>query len=156
MLIVSMINPHEKEQGFSPRRTGRSSDSTLNFCDAQGEPGGDYMRTSASLDKSIQARAKPFRNITVAIRQAQLVGAVVGFAGGLFAATSGAVFTVASWFVVNVGMRRWLSTTGTILFFLTIPLIIFGGYCMDWMDKDKPRRNSKAARYEDEDDGNQY
>jgi hypothetical protein len=152
MLIVSMINPHDKKQGFSPRRTGGSVDSTLNSCDAQGEPGGDYMRTSASLDKSLQARAKPFRNIAVAIRQAPLVGAVVGLAGGFFAATSGAVFTVASWFVANEGVRQWLSTTGTILFFLTIPLIIFGGYCMDWIDKDKPRRNSKVARYENEDE----
>jgi hypothetical protein len=77
---------------------------------------------------------------------------VVGLAGGLFAATSGAVFTVASWFVANEGVRQWLSTAGTVLFFLTIPLVIFGGFCMDWVEKNKPHRGYKVTRYEDDDD----
>ena len=110
------------------------------------------MYTSASLDKSMQSRVKPLRSLSGAIRQAQLVGAVVGLAGGLFAATSGAVFTVASWFVANEGVRQWLLTAGTVLFFLTIPLIIFGGFCMDWVEKNKPRRGYKVTRYEDDDD----
>ena len=152
MLIVSMINPHEKEQGFSPRQIGGSGNSTLNSRDEQGEPVGDRMYTSASLDKGVQARIKPLRSLSGAIRQAQLVGAVVGLAGGLFAATSGAVFTVASWLVSNEGVRQWLSIAGTVLFFLTIPLIIFGGFCMDWVEKNKPRRGYKLTRYEDDDD----
>lgn len=152
MLIVSMINPHEKEQGFPPRRIGGSTDPALNSRDAQGEPTGDRMYTSASLDKSMQARIKPLRSLFGAIRQAQLVGAGVGLAGGLFAAMSGAVFTVASWFVANEGVRRWLSTAGTVLFFLTIPLIIFGGFCMDWVEKNKSRHGFKLVRYEKDDD----
>lgn len=125
MLTVSMINSHEKENG---------------------------MYTSASIDKNVRARVKPLGNLSGAIRQAQVVGAVVGLAGGIFAAASGAVFTAASWFVNNEGVRQWLSTAGTVLFFLTIPLIIFGAFCMDWADKDKPRRNPKVARYDDDDD----
>lgn len=110
------------------------------------------MYTSASLDKSAQTRINPLRSLSGAIRQAQLVGAVVGLAGGIFAAMSGAVFTVASWFVANEGVRQWLSTAGTVLFLLTIPLIIFGGFCMDWAEKNKPRRGSRLTRYEDDDD----
>jgi hypothetical protein len=110
------------------------------------------MYTSASLDKRMQAREKPLRNLGGAIRQTQIVGAVVGLAGGFFAATSGAVFTVASWLVANEGARRWLSTAGTVLFLLTIPLIIFGGFCMDWAEKNKPLLDSKVTRYEVDDD----
>jgi hypothetical protein len=82
----------------------------------------------------------------------QVLGAVGGLIGGMFSALCGAGFTVASWFTANQGARQWLSTTGTALFFLTIPLLIFGGYCMDWMEKDKPQRHPKVMRYEDEDD----
>jgi len=155
MLIVSMINPHDKEQGFSPRRIGGSGNPALKSRDAQEEPIGDRMHTSPPFDKSMQARINPLRSLSGAIKQAQLVGAVVGLAGGLFAATSGAVFTVASWFVANEGVRQWLSTAGTVLFFLTIPLIIFGGFCMDWVEKNKSSRGSKLKRYEEDDDDDQ-
>jgi hypothetical protein len=120
-----MINPHEKENG---------------------------MYTSASIDKKVRARVKPLGNLSGAIRQAQVVGAVVGLAGGIFSAASGAVFTVASWFVTTDSARQWLSTAGTVQFYLTIPLIIFGAFCMDWAEKDKPRRGPKVTRYDDDDD----
>ena len=32
------------------------------------------------------------------------------------------------------------------------PAFNLGGYCMDWMEKDKPQHHSKVVRYEDEDD----
>ena len=152
MLTVSMINPHDKEQGFSPRRIGGSDISTLNSRDAQGEPDGDDMYTSASIDKNVRARVKPFGNLSGAIQQAQVVGAMTGLAGGVFAATSGSMLTAASWLVDNDGARQWLSTAGTVLLFMTIPLIIFGACCMDWVEKNKPQRDPKVARYEDDDD----
>jgi len=77
---------------------------------------------------------------------------VAGLAGGFFSALFGGAFTVASWLAANQVARQWLSTIGTALFFLTVPLLIFGGYCMDWMEKDKPQYHSKVVRYEDEDD----
>jgi hypothetical protein len=86
------------------------------------------------------------------ITKAQSLGALIGLAGGIFSGLFGAAFTAASWFVANEGTHRWLSTIGTALLFLTIPLLIFGGYCLDWMEKDKPQRHSKVVRYEDEDD----
>jgi hypothetical protein len=152
MLIVSVINPHEKEQGFDPRRIGGSGNPPLNPRDARGELIGDPMYTSASLDKSVQSRVNPLSSLSGAIGQAQLVGAVIGLAGGVFTAMSGAVVTAASWFVANEVVRQWLLTAGTVLFLLTIPLIIFGGFCMDWVEKNKPRRGFKLTRYEDDDD----
>ncbi len=97
------------------------------------------MYTSAYLDKNVRARVKPRGTLRGAVKQAQVVGVVVGLVGGIFAAASGAVFTVASWFVANDGARQWLSIAGTVLFYLTIPLIIFGAFCMDWADRDKPQ-----------------
>ena len=85
------------------------------------------------------------------LAKAQALGTVAGLTGGIFSALFGAGFTAASWLAANQGARHWLSTIGTGLFFLTIPLLIFGAICMDWMEKDKPQRQSKAVRYEDED-----
>ncbi len=84
--------------------------------------------------------------------QTKLLGAVVGCVGGIVAALFGSVFTAVSWFVADESVRQWLSTAGSTLLLMTIPLIIFGGYCLDWTEKDNPQRYSKVARYEDEDD----
>ena len=86
------------------------------------------------------------------LAKAQALGAVGGLTGGIFSALFGAGFTVAGWLTANQGARQWLSTVGTALFFMTIPLLIFGAYCLDWMEKDKPQRHSKVVRYEDDDD----
>ena len=83
--------------------------------------------------------------------QAQILGAVAGCAGGIVVALFGPVFTVAGWLVANEGLRQWFSTVGTALLLLTIPLIIFGGYCLDLMEKDKPQRYSNVVRDEDDD-----
>jgi hypothetical protein len=89
---------------------------------------------------------------TRALKQAQSMGALAGLVGGVVAGSFGAVLTAASWFVINAGARHLISTTGTVLLYLTIPLMIFGGYCLDWIEKDKTKRHSKIVRYEDEDD----
>jgi len=85
-----------------------------------------------------------------ALKQAQVMGALVGLVGGVVAGLFGAALTAASWFVINEGARHLFSTTGTALLVLTIPLLIFSGYCLDWMEKDMPRRIPKVIRYEDE------
>jgi hypothetical protein len=36
--------------------------------------------------------------------------------------------------------------------FLTIPLLIIGGCCLDWLEKDKPQRAYRVVRYEDDDE----
>jgi hypothetical protein len=81
-------------------------------------------------------------------KQAQVLGALAGLVGSIMAGSLGAVFTAASWFVINEGARRWFSIMGTILLSMTIPLMIFGGYCLDWMEKDMPRRYPKFVSYE--------
>ena len=100
----------------------------------------------------VSRTAAPQPTIRRLLAKAQALGAVGGLTGGIFSAMFGAGFTVASWLAANKGARQWLSTVGTALFFLTVPLLIFGAYCMDWMEKDKPQRHSKVVRYEDEDD----
>ena len=98
-----------------------------------------------------RTEAAPRPTIRRLLAKAQALGAVGGLTGGIFSALFGAGFTAASWLAANHGVRQLLSTIGTALFFLTVPLLIFGAICMDWMEKDKPQRQSKAVRYEDED-----
>jgi len=83
---------------------------------------------------------------------AQTLGAVFGLTGGVLAALFGASLTAICWFVTDIGAHKALSEMGTALLFMAIPLIIFGGYCMDWMEKNKPKRYSNIARYDDDDD----
>jgi hypothetical protein len=153
MLTSSMANPSGKNQGSSPRRNeGASDDLTFGSGVAQEQLIGDDMNALILARQNAQAGKK--RNATGQrrLQKAQTLGAVAGLVGGILAALFGAFFTAAGWFAANEGARQWLSTAGTILLVMTIPLIIFGGYCMDWMDKDKAQRYSKVARYEDDDD----
>lgn len=110
------------------------------------------MYTSVSIDKNMRSHGKTRLDFSGAIRQAQVLGAAFGLVGGIFSTTTGAVFTVASWFVANDGVRRWLSSAGTVMFLLTIPLIIFGAFCMDWVEKNRTQRGSKISTRFDVDD----
>jgi hypothetical protein len=62
---------------------------------------------------------------------------MVGLGGGVTAGLSGALLTVAGWLSVNDGARHWLSTAGSTLLLLTIPLIVLGAFCLDWLEKDQ-------------------
>ena len=81
----------------------------------------------------------------------QVAGAAIGLAGGVGAGIFGGVLTAASWLSANEGARHWLSTAGSTLLLLTIPLIILGAFCLDWMEKSQPQHWPNVAR-EDEDD----
>jgi len=73
--------------------------------------------------------------------QARLAGAVSGLLGGLAASVLGGLFVAASWLVHNAPVRSWLSTSGTVLLCLTIPLLLLGAVCLDWLEtKGHPRR----------------
>jgi hypothetical protein len=123
-----------------------------NFPYGQRRPERQDVNSSLTMPRVSRTEAAIRLTIPRLLAKAQALGAVGGLIGGIFSALLGAGFTAASWLTANQGARQWLSTTGTVLFFLTIPLLIFGGYCMDWMEKDKPQRHSKVLRYEDEDD----
>ena len=110
------------------------------------------MNASVFAHRKAQPGVKPALAWRRAIEQAQIMGVAVGLIGSGASGTFGSVFTAVSWFVANEGARRWLSTTGAVLLFLTIPLLIVGGYFMDRMEKDYPSDDPKVARYEDEDE----
>jgi hypothetical protein len=106
------------------------------------------MNASAFVRRKAQRGASHPPARRHAVEQAQVACAAAGLFGGAASAMFGAVFTGASWIVANEGARHWLSATGAILLFLTIPLLIIGGFCMDWLEKDKPQGGAKGARYE--------
>jgi hypothetical protein len=120
---------------------------------AQRQPKGDDMNLLSFTRRAAQVGIEIQAPGARALKQAQVIGALAGLVGGVVAGLFGAVLTAASWFVINVGARHLFSTTGTALLILTIPLLIFSGYCLDWMEKDIPRRYPKFARHEDESAG---
>lgn len=65
----------------------------------------------------------------------QAVGTVFGLAGGLVTILIGSVFTVASWFSQPGKPYLYLYRLGTVPFFFTIPLLIFGACCLDLLEK---------------------
>jgi hypothetical protein len=111
------------------------------------------MYTSAFIRRKAKAGAKHRAAWLRAIERAQVAGAAAGLFGGLASATFGGALTTASWFVANEGAQQWLSRAGSILIFLTIPLLIISGFCMDWLEKDYSKRDPKGARYEEDDEG---
>ena len=79
----------------------------------------------------------------------QITGVVIGLAGTVIAVLSGGLLSVSAWLVTNEGLSHWLSTAGTVLFMLTIPLIILAAFCLDWADKSDSPRRSLPARYDE-------
>ena len=60
------------------------------------------------------------------------------FAGGIGAALVGSSLTATTW-IIGAQAHPWLRGGGTALLIVTIPLLIFSGYCLDWMER-KPKR----------------
>ena len=65
-------------------------------------------------------------------------GACVGLLGGVVAPLVGLALTALAWFIGD-----WhgfhIGRDGTVLLFLTIPLLIFGAHCLDLLDKEDER-----------------
>ena len=70
----------------------------------------------------------------------ETVGACCCFAGGIGAAIVGSILTATTWFI-GAELHPWLHGLGTGLLIETIPLLIFSGYCLDWLEHEttKPR-----------------
>jgi len=62
-------------------------------------------------------------------------GAVFGLCGGIVSPLIGSVLTAISWFTGPEWHGLPVHRGGTVLLFLTIPLLIFGAHCLDLMDK---------------------
>ncbi|MGH9932434.1 MAG: hypothetical protein ACREA9_24795 [Pyrinomonadaceae bacterium] len=73
-----------------------------------------------------------------AILNWEAIGACFCFAGGIGAALVGSILTASSW-ILGVQLHPWLHWLATALLIVTIPLLIFSGYCLDWMEREPKR-----------------
>ena len=72
-------------------------------------------------------------------------GALCCFAGGIGAALLGCILTAATW-VFSAAQHPRLHALGTALLIVTIPLLIFAGYCMDWAELNQKKAADSARR----------
>ena len=70
----------------------------------------------------------------------EAIGAFCCFTGGLGAALLGSILTASTW-ILGAQLHPWLHALGTAFLIITIPLLIFSGYCLDWEE----RKQNKAA-----------
>lgn len=68
----------------------------------------------------------------------EAAAAVVCFVGGILAGILGTLLSASAWILGE--HHPALHALGTILLVVTIPLLIFAGYCMDWMERDSKRK----------------
>jgi hypothetical protein len=68
--------------------------------------------------------------------------AAVCFFGGILAALVGSLLTAATW-ALGADLHPGLRAVGTILLVITIPLLIFAGYCLDWMERKVKSHSTK-------------
>jgi hypothetical protein len=95
-----------------------------------------YRSTSAIRDGRVSKTPWDVRSL----------GVVVGLAGGMVAFLFGSVFTAISWFTQADSV---IKTMGTVLLFMTIPLLIFGAVCLDSLEKKK--KMEKESRFHEMD-----
>jgi len=69
------------------------------------------------------------------IRTWQAIGAVIALVGSIVAAGLGTVSSVLGWFLAGPRFGPLLDQVGTILFFLTIPLLIIAAHCLDLLER---------------------
>jgi hypothetical protein len=62
-------------------------------------------------------------------------GAACGLCFGIICPLLGSILTATAWFTGPQWHGFFIQRYGTVLLFLTIPLLIFGGHCLDLMDK---------------------
>lgn len=104
-----------------------------------------FTQTGALVNENLQSA-----NHSLAAKM-QVAGAATGLIGGIGSGVLGGLLIAAGWITSNKDVQHWLSTAGSVLLLLTIPLIILGACCLDWLEKDKSRPNSGAYR-DDEDE----
>ena len=152
-----MNNQFETQQDCLQGAAGPSgeclSDVTPGFHTAQAAQGlskKDNMSAITFPDQKTQIDTTSRSTTGSARTKAQAAGALAGLAGGLTTALLGSLLTLAGWLVANEAVSNWLLTSGSVLLFLTIPLIVLGACCLDLVEKDKSQRWSKAFCDDDE------
>jgi hypothetical protein len=73
------------------------------------------------------------------------LGAICGLSGGMVTCLFGCVLTVLAW-VSSGSQGRYEGTAGTVLLFLTIPLLVIGAHCLDLVDRDNDRTALKRTK----------
>jgi len=87
------------------------------------------------------------RNLRLRGLNAKTAGAVLGICGGFVAPVFGSVFTAVSWFTGAIWHGIHVQRDGTVLFFLTIPLLIMGAECLDLLDRQEDSRRQAASTF---------
>jgi hypothetical protein len=73
-------------------------------------------------------------------------GAVFGLSCGIISPLIGSVLTAIAWFTGPEWHGLFIQRYGTVLLFLTIPLLIFGAHCLDLVDKQEEKaRKSRQS-----------
>src|SRR6266516_8068829 len=75
----------------------------------------------------------------------EATGAVFSFVGGILAALFGGLLTASTW-ILGAEVHPWLRALGTALMISTIPLLIFAGCCLDWMERDRNKSAMAKSR----------
>ncbi len=79
-----------------------------------------------------QLTSTPRRRKTIWTWQA--LCAIFGLAGGIISALLGSLLTIVSWLPIPRNSAAYFHNFGTLLLCLTIPLLIFGGYCFELVE----------------------
>jgi hypothetical protein len=65
----------------------------------------------------------------------QSIGAVVGLLGGVLSPALGTLFIAITWFIKSEPTFSTLNVLSIVSFVLTIPLLAFGGHCLDLLER---------------------
>jgi hypothetical protein len=75
-------------------------------------------------------------------------GAAFGLCAGILSPLVGSILTAIAWFTGSHWHGFSIQRYGTVLLFLTIPLLIFGAHCLDLMDKEDEAARSRHLKAE--------
>lgn len=70
------------------------------------------------------------------------VGGVIGLCGGIISPLVGSILTALTWITGPVWHGLILHRYGSVLLFLTIPLLLFGAHCLDLIEKQAKKPSS--------------
>lgn len=72
-------------------------------------------------------------------------GAVFGLCGGIISPLIGSIFTAIAWCSGPTWHGFAMQRDGTVLLFLTIPLLIFGAHCLDLLGQQEGKGKEGAV-----------
>ncbi|HSE26511.1 MAG TPA: hypothetical protein VLB68_32890 [Pyrinomonadaceae bacterium] len=75
-------------------------------------------------------------------------GAVCGLCFGMLSSLVGSILTAIAWVTGPNWHGFFIQRYGTVLLFLTIPLLIFGAHCLDLMDKQDEEAKGRRPNVE--------